>query len=223
MSLGVTGSLVQILSARQMGRPNDRPSHDANGIAELAARHIFLSTYVTGAPGQPCGPLTRSIQFEWNIKEVGPTKMLTKFRRGAVVMALMMTALSGCATISPSPITTNHVDTISASRTCDAVGKALTVSFNAKEGFRLGHVDHGAFVQQLTESRTLLGAVVAEPGTDIAKDLSDLVSFVESSVPAADGAPFDTTSTEYSDLVGTLGGACTAAGSDVIIEAAYGG
>lgn len=142
----------------------------------------------------------------------------------AVVSTAIVLALGGCSTsFENTPVIPSHDTTIPASRTCGALGEALTISFNGVDGYQRGAISHDSYLQDLEQSKSLLTAIVAEPETAIAKTLGELISYIENAAPTAEGEPFDTSSAEYGAAINMLGRECEAAGSEIAIMAKYGG
>lgn len=139
------------------------------------------------------------------------------------ISAALVVSLGGCATSAPSPATGSPDTTIPASKSCAEVGDALTVSSNAVDGRHRGLVTQEEYVRQLDESAALLKAIVAEPNSDIANALDGLIAYIDQAAPAADGGSYDIETQGFNAPSGDLVSACIAAGSDVVIQAKYGG
>ena len=141
--------------------------------------------------------------------------------------------LAGCASSNPgtgnppAPAATESAPTaasvVTAEETCTALSVPASLGFNAFNEFRKGNIDIDARNQMLVDASTAYRAVPAEPGSQLEAGIDNVIAYIDASTPSSDGALFDASTDEYANLGSTLGGLCSAAGSELVVNAASGG
>ncbi|WP_448811723.1 hypothetical protein [Agromyces bauzanensis] len=107
--------------------------------------------------------------------------------------------------------------------TCTALSVPASLGFNAFNEFRKGNIDIDARNQMLVDASTAYRAVPAEPGSQLEAGIHSVIAYIDASAPSSDGALFDASTDDYANLGSTLGGLCSAAGTELVINAASGG
>lgn len=141
--------------------------------------------------------------------------------------------LAGCATSdlgageAPESVaaesTPAAVSVITPEETCTALSVPASLGFNAFNEFRKGNIDVDARNRMLVDASTAYRAVPVEPGSRLEAGLQNVIAYIDASTPGPDGGLFDAGTDDYANLGSTLGGLCTAAGTELVINAASGG
>ncbi len=108
--------------------------------------------------------------------------------------------------------------------TCRALSVPSSFGFNAFNEFRKGNIDVDARNQLLVDASNAYREVPVESGSQLETGVQAVIAYIDASVPPApDGAIFDPSTDEYANLGSTLGGLCSSAGTELVINAASGG
>lgn len=112
---------------------------------------------------------------------------------------------------------------VTAEVTCTALSVPSSFGFNAFNEFRKGNIDVDARNQMLLDASNAHRHVSVEPGSKLETGIQAVIAYIDASVPASDGAIFDPSTDENANLGSALGGFCSSAGTELVINAASGG
>ncbi|GAA2444746.1 hypothetical protein [Agromyces soli] len=119
--------------------------------------------------------------------------------------------------------TSSEADGVTARETCLELSIPESAAFNAFNELRKGNIGAEARNQLLEEASVGYRTVPVEPGSELETGIHAVIAYIDSSTPTPDGAIFDPSTDEFARLGSNLGSLCSAAGTELVINASSGG
>jgi len=157
-----------------------------------------------------------------------------------IATATIFLALTGCASapapteqVAPRPQSTGNVPdqpatplpgeaAISTDNVCGQVTTLATLYLNTIDAFAAKAVSVDQYVAQLNMVATGYEHVLVND-SEVADRVGDVVQFLKTATPSAEGARFDRDSAGWKDTTSEVSSACQSAGSSIAANADFGG
>lgn len=167
-------------------------------------------------------------------------KTTHSFGLGAAAVTLVVVALAGCSVASAAseptapgdaPATSESTPVnsplpgeavISTDHVCGQVSTLATMAANTVAGFATGVVSADDYVAQIDTVAIGYEHVLLND-SDVGDRVADVVAFLKTASPSAEGARFDPGSTGWVSAVSAVGLECNLAGSSIAVLADFGG